>query len=305
MTLANLQPSMVSRIAMPVSPLAWAFAAIVALIAAASGSAEPLQVMTFNIRYGTAPDGENAWPHRRDLVAKVIRDAAPDVLGLQEALRGQLDELAEALPAYEKVGVGRDADGGGEYSALLFKKSRFDLSDAGTFWLSATPDTPGSHTWGNNLPRIVSWARLLDRTNSRRLLTVNTHWDHESQPARLQGAELMAQRIGQLNAGDDPVVVTGDFNATPNNPAFKRLLDGAGLIDTFQLKHPDEKDIGTFNGFGEKLDSTFKIDAVLISDRWQVEDAAIVRTRDGERYPSDHFPVTATLKLVEPTADQK
>jgi endonuclease/exonuclease/phosphatase family metal-dependent hydrolase len=273
-----------------------AVAAILFFLLEPAAGGEPVRVMTFNIRYGTAPDGENAWPHRRELVFKVIRDFSPDILGLQEALRSQIDELESELPEYTRVGVGRDADGGGEYSALLIRKARFDLSDAGTFWLSATPETPGSRTWGNNLPRIVTWARMLDRTNSRRLIAANTHWDHESQPARLESAQLMAERLRQLSASGEPVVVTGDFNAAPNNPAIPKLIEGAELKDSFSLKHPDKKDIGTFNGFGERL-QPFKIDSVFINDKWEVDEAEIVRTKEGDRYPSDHFPVTATLTL--------
>jgi endonuclease/exonuclease/phosphatase family metal-dependent hydrolase len=107
----------------------------------------------------------------------------------------------------------------------------------------------------------------------------------------------MAKRIDELARDGEPVIVTGDFNATPDNPAFKKLLDGAQLKDSFRLKHPDEKDIGTFNGFGESLRASFKIDAVLVNDKWNVDDARIIRTKEGDRYPSDHFPVTATLSL--------
>jgi len=277
------------------------FAAVLALLAACSAAAaEPVRVMTFNIRYGTAPDGDNAWPHRRALVVKVIEDYAPDILGLQEALRSQLDELAEALPEYAKVGVGRDADGGGEYSAILYRESRFDLSDAGTFWLSATPNLPGSRTWGNNLPRICTWARLVDRTSGRRLLAFNTHWDHQSQPARLQGGGLVGERVQQLCAVAEPAIVMGDFNAAPDNPAIGALCEGTALRDTFRVLHPDETNVGTFNGFGQSLQPR-KIDAVLATDHWQVHEATIVRPRQGERYPSDHFPVTATVEL--PDAD--
>jgi endonuclease/exonuclease/phosphatase family metal-dependent hydrolase len=273
-----------------------AAAALLVLLHPASCLADSLKAMTFNIRYGTAPDGENAWPHRRELVVKVIRDESPDILGVQEALRGQLDELETALPEYVRVGVGRDADGGGEYSALLYRKTRFDLSDAGTFWLSGTPEIPGSRTWGNNLPRIVTWARLLDRTNGRRFVAANTHWDHQSQPARLESAQLLGDRTKLLCAAGEPAIVTGDFNAAPNNPAIPKLLECAALQDSFRIKHPDEKNVGTFNGFGRSL-QPFKIDAVLVSPHWQVEEAEIVRTTEGDRYPSDHFPVTATLTL--------
>jgi endonuclease/exonuclease/phosphatase family metal-dependent hydrolase len=263
--------------------------------------AESLRVMSFNIRFGTAPDEENAWPHRKSLVVKVIQDEAPDLLGLQECLREQLDMLTEAMPEYEKVGVGRDADGGGEYSAILFRKSRFDLSDAGTFWLSDTPEIPASRTWGNNLPRICTWARVLDRTNKRRLLFVNTHWDHESQPARLKAGELMGKRIAELASSEEPAIVVGDFNAAPENPAFVTLLEAGRLCDTFRVVHPNETDIATFNGFGQSTHAS-KIDAVLTTDQWEVKSAAIVRTQAGDRYPSDHFPVTATLALSESSA---
>lgn len=269
------------------------------VLTSAAPGAEPVRVMTFNIRYGTAPDGENAWPHRRELVAKVIEDFGPDILGLQEALRSQLDEISEALPKYSKVGVGRDADGGGEYSAILYNARRFDLADAGTFWLSDTPKKPGSRTWGNNLPRICTWARLVDRGSGQRLLAINTHWDHQSQPARVKSGELMATRIQRLSERNKPLVVTGDFNATPDNPAIAALVKGGELRDSLSVMHPEEHDTGTFNGFG-RVRTPAKIDAVLVSEGWSVKDAAIVRTHEGERYPSDHFPVTA---VVEFTAD--
>ena len=264
--------------------------------------ADALRVMTFNIRYGTAPDGDNVWPNRRELVAETIRGQQPDLIGLQEALRDQLDYLTETLPEYAAVGVGREAAGGGEYSAILYRRSRFDLSDAGTFWLSATPEEPGSKNWGNNLPRICTWVRLLDRTDQRRLAYFNTHWDHESQPARLEGAKLMAERVAEASSRGLPVIVTGDFNAAPSNPAMRALVEGGSLLDSFAVAHPDETNVGTFNGFGERLQSA-KIDAVLVSDQWRVDDARIIRPEEGGRYPSDHFPVTATLSL--PTAEAR
>jgi endonuclease/exonuclease/phosphatase family metal-dependent hydrolase len=274
------------------------FTAAIILLGTAQLAAEPVRVMTFNIRFGTAPDGENAWPLRRDLVAKVIADEKPDVVGVQEALRSQLDELAEALPEYGRIGVGREPAGGGEYSAILYRTARFDVCDAGTFWLSEAPEEPGSKTWGNNLPRICTWARLLDRTNDRRFVLLNTHWDHESQPARLESGKLMARRIGDICTDGEPAIVTGDFNAAPDNPAIRALVDEGCVKDTFTTIHPDEKRVGTFNGFGTKRNSP-KIDAILTTDHWKVEDAAIVRTHEGKRYPSDHFPVTATVTLSE------
>jgi endonuclease/exonuclease/phosphatase family metal-dependent hydrolase len=126
---------------------------------------EPLKAMTYNLRLATGADGENVWSKRKDFAVQVIRDANPDVLGVQEAQPSQVDELVAALPEYMNVGVGRRPDGSDEFSAIYFRRDRFHLSDAGTFWLSDTPTVPGSTTWGNSLPRIATWVRLLDRTD--------------------------------------------------------------------------------------------------------------------------------------------
>lgn len=260
--------------------------------------AEPIRAMTFNIRFGTAPDGENAWLKRRELLMSTIRDADPDVLGVQEALRSQLDELTEEFPHYALVGVGREANGGGEYSAILYRRARFDLAAADTFWLSATPESPGSRSWGNTLPRICTWARLLDRTTGRRIWIFNTHWDHESQPARLESGRLIAQQIKGIPT-NEPALVMGDFNAGEQNPAIAALSDDRRLLrDTFRELHAGDQDAGTFHGFGG-VPGKEKIDGIWMRGPWRVVEAAILHAHEGDRYPSDHFPVTATVALEE------
>ena len=259
---------------------------------------EPLKAMTFNIRLATGDDGENVWSKRKDFAVKVIRDANPDVLGVQEAQPIQVDELVDALPEYVNVGVSRRPDGSDEFSAIYFRRDRFHLSDAGTFWLSDTPTVPGSTTWGNSLPRIATWVRLFDRTDKRRILVINTHWDHESQPARLNSGKLLAARVHELSGDAEPVIVMGDFNAAPNNPAFVTLVEQGKLRDTLSVAHPDEENLCTFNGFGRTSNGP-KIDAVLVSPQWQVEDAEIIRVQDGKLFPSAHWPVTATVRLPD------
>jgi endonuclease/exonuclease/phosphatase family metal-dependent hydrolase len=272
-------------------------AAAVGFAAGAVAAAEPVRVMTFNVRYGTAPDGDNRWELRKDLLLRVIHEVDPDLLGVQEALRDQLDVLSTALPNHVCVGVGRDATGGNEYSAIFYRRSRFDLAAADTFWLSDEPLKPGSHTWGNNLPRVCTWVRLLDRTDGRRFSYFNTHWDHQSQPARLASGKLMATRVAERTAADEPVIVTGDFNAGADNPAIEALTrDGELLTDTYRSLHPDERDSGTFHGFSGVVGPA-KIDNVFVSSLWQVDAAEILHTHDGSRYPSDHCPVTATVRL--------
>lgn len=273
--------------------------AVGALLAAGTGAAcgppASLSVMTYNIRYGTAADGPDAWPARRAHLVTVIQEAAPDLLALQEALRFQLDELAAALPGYAELGVGRD-DGGttGEYAALLYRIDWLTVDTSDTFWLSDTPDVPGSSSWGNRITRICTWARFHERAGGRRFAVFNVHLDHESQPSRERAAALVAARAAALAPGA-PAIVLGDFNAGEDNPAIATLRE-AGFRDTFRDRHPAARWVGTFNGF--QGDSTGpKIDHILVRGNWTVDAADILRPRFGGRDPSDHFPVTARLRV--------
>jgi endonuclease/exonuclease/phosphatase family metal-dependent hydrolase len=279
--------------------------AAVAACATPAGSRQhaeaPVRAMTFNIRYGTAPDGDNAWPVRRPLLLRAIRDFDPTLLGVQEALRFQLDEIATEIGHFAEIGVGRD-DGrqAGEFSAILYDRRRLDVLDQGTFWLSDTPEVAGSMTWGNRYPRIVTWARFRDRSAHTSFYLFNTHWDHESQPARERSAALVLERIRQRTHANDPVLLMGDFNAGEDNAAFQALLarpptTGLRLIDTFRALHPNARDVGTYHAFrGDR--SGAKIDAILASPEWLVLNAGIVLMAEGGRFPSDHFPVTTILR---------
>jgi endonuclease/exonuclease/phosphatase family metal-dependent hydrolase len=271
---------------------------------------EPLAVMSFNIRYGTANDGDNHWTRRREMLFDLLRDEDADLVGLQEALRGQVDEILAAVPAYAAVGVGRD-DGraAGETAAILFRRDRFHVAGAGTFWLSDTPSVPGSRSWGNTITRIATWARFVDHDGSA-FWQFNVHMDHQSQPSRERSARLLVDRIGERAQAVEPVVVTGDFNAGEDNPAIHVLVgapDAAGgalpqFMDTFRVLHPAEPEAGTFNAFTMGTTTGPKIDYVLVQPGTTVLAASIVRaSRDG-RYPSDHFPVTARMLLPPPAS---
>jgi endonuclease/exonuclease/phosphatase family metal-dependent hydrolase len=263
---------------------------------------EPLTAMTFNIRYGTANDGDNHWTVRREMLFDVIREQDADLVGLQEALAFQIDEIVAAVPAYAVVGVGRD-DGGkeGEYSAILFRKDRLKVSDAGTFWFSDTPTVPGSKSWGNEITRICTWARFVDRDGAG-FWHFNVHLDHQSQPSRERSTELLRQRLEARSTPSEPVIVTGDFNVGERNPALATLLGRSGdappvLVDTFRVRHADETTVGTFTGFKFGNTAGDKIDYIMVQPATEVISAEIVRTSRNERYPSDHFPVVARIRF--------
>lgn len=258
-----------------------------------------VQVMSFNIRYGTADDGPNAWPQRREMVFDVIRREGGDFVGLQEALRYQIDAIREAVPGYEEVGVGRD-DGRtqGEYSAILYRADHWSVDASGTFWLSDTPEEVASRHWGNVIPRIVTWGRFIERESGRALYVYNTHFDHQSQPSRVKSAELLAERIAARES-PDPVIVTGDFNAGEDNPAIQYLKGAVEssplrLVDTFRALHADAREAGTFNGF-HGVTAGPKIDYVFAEAEARVLAAEILQDNVDGRYPSDHFPVTAKI----------
>lgn len=256
--------------------------------------AAPLHVMTFNVRYGTANDGLDRWEVRRPRALSMLKDRHPELLGLQEALDFQVAQIAEA-GGYVPVGVGRD-DGklAGEQSAILYDPKRLRLLRSDTFWLSPTPSAVASKGWGNDITRVCTWAYFQDRTSGRTFYHFNTHLDHMSQPAREKGIALILQRIRE-RVPVDPVIVTGDFNTGEANPVQTQMRE-AGFRDTFRERHPDEKDVVTFNGWNEAPTGD-KIDYVFVQGATKTLDAEIVRDRVDGRWVSDHMPVTATIEL--------
>jgi len=272
-----------------------------------------LRVMTFNIRYGSANDGENHWKNRKEMVCDVIRDHPSDVVGLQEALRFQIDAIREAHPVYGEIGVAReDGNNEGEYSSVLYRTDRFGVGESGTFWFSDTPEVAGSNTWGNACVRICSWARLIETKTGKAFYIFNLHLDHVSQPSREKSAVLLAERIKNRRY-KEPYVVTGDFNAGENNPVIKYLkgdiaVEGPGgskaktpvpMVDTFRVLHPDVKDVKTGHAFKGTRQGN-KIDYVFVPRGTKVLEAEILYDNINGRYPSDHYPVIASFVLNVP-----
>ena len=256
-----------------------------------------LRLMSFNVRYENGGDaGSRAWRQRVPGIVRMIRDESPDVIGIQEARHGQAADMWASLPDYEFTGQARD-DGkrNGEYAGIFFRRDRFeaDAADQGTFWLSDTPQTPGSKTWGNEIPRTTTWLRLTDRATQRGFYVFNTHWDHRHQGSRENSARLMVQRIRDRKRPDEPVILLGDFNAIENNPAVAHLVSEAGLTDTFQALHAAEKNRRTLHFWSDTREGILKVDHILVSRGAEVLSAAI-RDRD-KPMVSDHFPVTARV----------
>jgi endonuclease/exonuclease/phosphatase family metal-dependent hydrolase len=270
-----------------------------------------LRVMSFNIRYsyGGLDEAatENNWTDaehpRRERALRVIRDEKPDVLGVQEARELQIDDLRETLPEFEFYGVGRD-DGktGGEYAGIFYRKDRFERKDAGTFWLSATPEKPGTSFYRvpNAVPRLASWVRLRDKESEQDIFVLNTHWDHISAMARRKSAVLIRERLKDLAAGV-PAIVMGDLNTPEESAPLRELLgeivSGRRLADSYRtLNRERSPDESTFNHWAGTTAGS-RIDFILHTEEFKPTAAAIVRTSYEGRWPSDHYPVTAMLRL--------
>lgn len=260
-------------------------------------AADALKVMSFNIRYGTANDGDNHWDNRHELVIKTVQDFDPDVLGTQETVGFQAEYLKQHLPAYTYVGSSRDANPNGEQCGLLFRTARFELVKSGQFWLSETPDTKFSKSWDSSLPRIATWAQLQDRLNdNQELLFINTHFDHRGSVARLESAKLL-RRFVESQPKDLPVIITGDFNCAEASDPYNALAGSDRLSDSYRLVHQQrEPNEGTFNGFVGTATGA-RIDWILCSPQFTTTSASINRFHDNGRYPSDHFPVSAVLEV--------
>lgn len=277
------------------------FILLLALLGSCGKKPLEVRVLSFNLRYITSEDqGPRTWTARRDAAAATIVADHPDFIGVQEAFRSMLDNLHERVPGFTEIGVGReDGKTKGEYAAILYRTDRWEPLESGTFWLSDTPDVPGSATWGNSVTRICTWARFRHRESKREVACFNAHFDHQSQPARERAAAQILERIRAL-PGNPPAIMTGDLNATPENPAIVRLTTGEGaLTDTWAALHPGASPdtAGTYHGFDGKTGGP-RIDYILTTKSISIREADILHPAGPDGHPpSDHFPVRATLEL--------
>jgi endonuclease/exonuclease/phosphatase family metal-dependent hydrolase len=276
--------------------LFWLLMAIVP----AAIQAQDLHVMTFNIRYNNPGDSLNSWPYRKEKLASQIKFYDIELLGVQEALVGQMKDLQQLLPKYKTLGVGRDGVEKGEYSAIFYDTARLQLLQGETFWLSETPAIVASKSWDAALTRIVTWAKFRDRKSKKIFYAFNTHFDHIGQVARRESAKLLLQKVKDI-AGNTPAIITGDFNAKPSDEPIRVIVDANNplrLTDTKGISAtPHYGPEGTFNGWTSKEIHTEPIDHIFVKGKWKVlKHATISETWEG-RFASDHFSVITTVLI--------
>ena len=261
---------------------------------------EPVNVMTFNVRYDNPDDSLNNWNYRKDRVANAIRFYDADIVGTQEVLHNQMEDLRQRLPGYESIGVGReDGKEAGEYSALWYRADRFTAKESGWFWLSETPEVAGSKGWDGACERIATWAKLQDKLTGKELFVMNTHLDHVGVAARREGVKLVLDKIQELG-GDLPVILTGDFNAEPESDVIKQVTDTADpehLTDARTVADLVYGPNWTFHDFGSiPYEHRERIDYIFVKNGLEVLKYGILAETEGDAYLSDHAPVLVSVK---------
>ena len=266
-------------------------------LSAAETAPLELKVMSYNLRYASARP-PNAWPERRPLMQALIEREAPDVIGTQEGLYLQLRDLAAVLPAYEWIGLGRAGGSKDEFAAVFYRRDRLEPIAFDHFWLSDTPEIVGSITWGHTYRRMVTWVRFRERATGREFYFWNTHFDHQVETARQKSAALIRDRLAKLDPSV-PLILAGDFNcAAGNSRAYDIFTQEAGLSDTWKLApHRTNEDLNSFNDFKPGLHQGERIDWILVRQPATISQAAVVSYDESKPFPSDHFPVTATVKF--------
>ncbi|MBC7990549.1 MAG: endonuclease/exonuclease/phosphatase family protein [Luteimonas sp.] len=266
-----------------------ALAIVLLAFAGLPSHAQNLRVMSFNIRLPIAADGANRWEQRKALIARTLREQHPDIIGTQELHRPQGDDIVRRLPQY--AWFGRDRRGGhdDEHMGVFYRKDRLRVVESGDFWLSDTPEVPGSISWGHPYPRMVTWALFERSSDRRRFYLFNTHLPYrdEDDDARERGARLIASRLALLPAGT-PVIVTGDFNTAPDSHTHALLA--AALTDAWDSAPLRTGPQATFHDFTGKPDH--RIDWILYRGMRPLS-VHTITSHQGGRYPSDHFPVVA------------
>jgi endonuclease/exonuclease/phosphatase family metal-dependent hydrolase len=259
-------------------------------------SAQTTKLMTYNIRYATDNDMENSWENRKEAMVKLLRHYQPEIFGIQEGLHHQLEYLKGNLANYQYIGVGRDdARTQGEYSAIFYDTTFFSLVSTNTFWLSETPEKV-SLGWGANYHRVCTYGFFTQKESGRDILVMNAHFDHQSELAREQSAKLIVNRMEQANPQNLPVILMGDFNATPKTLPVSIIKNK--MHDAFEISQtPHYGPTGTFNSFDPNKVIDGRIDYVFVKG-FEVKSIIHIDDRRNDNYfVSDHLPVLVELNF--------
>jgi len=260
-----------------------------------------LTLITINLRYAEAKDGEQSWGNRRPIMAEMLREYHPDIFGVQEGLRIQLDELIEELLGYAVFGEGRDGFDRSEHVAIFYNAHRLYCLEGHTFWLSETPEIPGSKSWDSSLSRLVTWGRFQVKPTGVPFCFYNTHFDHRSELARQRSAQLVWSRVRDRQG---ITFLVGDFNCTEESFVWQYLAGKTGdFIDVWHVAEERRNPVSTYHGYRGPQEENQRIDWILMRPALRVLKAETVIYQKNGLYASDHFAVYAEVEMPDERND--
>ncbi|MFZ5447119.1 MAG: endonuclease/exonuclease/phosphatase family protein [Thermodesulfobacteriota bacterium] len=252
-----------------------------------------MRLMTFNLRFATPLDGPNEWEFRKELVAEVILNHLPDLLGTQEGTVPQLQYLEGHLPGYLPLTAHRQVDPTCQYPTIFYRGDRFHVHESNEFWLSETPKEHRSRSWGSAFPRLATYGLFQEKGLAASFYFINTHLDHISATARREGSRMIRKFFFSVNL---PIILVGDFNEPPDGVVYRELINpDSPLRDTWREVYPPGEETPTQHKFDGELWGS-RIDWILVTPPFQVRRVAIVTDNFDGRYPSDHFPYEAEVE---------
>ena len=269
---------------------------MVILVSANMAVSQSTKLMTYNIRLNTESDGINAWPNRKQQLSGLLRFHEADIIGLQEALYDQVTDISLQLPGFDHIGVGReDGKAEGEYSPIFYNSRKYQLKNHGWFWLSETPTYP-SLGWDAACKRICTYALFEDYAKRKTFWVFNTHLDHVGEEARLNSVRLIILKIMELNPKNEPVILMGDFNLTPEAKPIERIESAFYDSKKVSEQEPYGPE-GTFNGFDFNDELKNRIDYIFVKGKVAVKKYGVLSDSFEQRYPSDHLPVLVEVEF--------
>lgn len=263
-----------------------------------SSEAQQFRIATYNIRHKLPADtGSVGWDKRKIHIVDLIKFHEFDIFGIQEGYNEQLIDMKNMMPDFDYIGVGRE-DGikGGEHTAIFYNRNIFELLDNGTFWLSDKDHSLPNIGWDAAVERICTWGIFKLKNSGKKLILMNTHFDHRGNLARLESAKLLL-KMSKKFANNLPVIFTGDFNFSQNDEPYRWIVNGEMVQDCYELAEFRYAPNSTFNGFGKRISDGIRIDHIFISKSLTVKKYGILTDTYLSKFPSDHFPVMAEINF--------
>ena len=255
-----------------------------------------LNLISCNIRFDNPGDGDNSWSHRRTFLTEILLGHSPHIIATQEGRINQLQDFCQLLGDFEIIDQHRSWIKERMYPSFFLRKNCFELLASGDFWLSETPDVAGSISFESAFPRLMTWIKIQPKGANKKILIINTHFDHIKEDTRLAQMKVLIQQIQKIYSPEYHLIIMGDFNDSPTSQIRKKLTDEFVKLQDAWLQHNQIEET-SHHAFKGEVQNGSRIDWILIDQGPIIQNCFMDKTHRQGQYPSDHFPVICKLKL--------